>query len=79
MSKADDYRANIEYCREMAAKATAPVDKEEWLQEAATWRTLASLSNREHREAAAYKKQMEGMDEIWKGLVSQLSKGNDNV
>jgi hypothetical protein len=40
MSKADDYRANIEYCREMAAKATAPVDKEEWLQEAATWRTF---------------------------------------
>jgi len=79
MSKADDYRANIEYCREMAARATAPVDKEEWLQQAATWRTLASLSNREHREAAAYKKQMEGMDEIWKGLVSQLSKEIDNV
>jgi hypothetical protein len=79
MSKQDEYRAKADYCNEMTANVMGPADKEEWLQLATNWRTLASLSDREHREAAAYKKQMEGMDEIWERLASQLSKGNDKA
>ena len=79
MSKQDEYRAKAQYCGEMAAKAIGPADKAEWLQLATNWRTLASLSDREHREAAAYQKQMEEMDEIWARLASQLSKGIDKA
>jgi hypothetical protein len=53
MSKLDDYRTKAEYCREMAAKVMGPLDKEGWLQQAANWRTLASLADREWRRAAA--------------------------
>jgi hypothetical protein len=74
MSKPDECREKAEYCREMAATVMAPQEKEAWLQQATNWRTLASLSDRECREAAAHKKQMEGMEEIWETLASRLSK-----
>ena len=85
MSKRDDYHAKIEYCRQMAAKVTCPLDKEGWLQQATNWRTLAELSDRECRRAAAemndptHKKQMEVMAKIWETLASRLSKGIDKA
>jgi hypothetical protein len=85
MSKPVDYRAKAEYCREMAAKAMGPLDKEEWLQQATNWRTLASLSDRECRRAAAemndptHKKQMEVMAEMWERLAAHLSIRIDNA
>jgi len=81
MSKLDDYLAKAEHCSEMATKVTPPLDKEGWLQQATNWRTLAALSDREWRRAAAemndptHKKQMEVMAEIWETLASRLSKG----
>jgi hypothetical protein len=85
MSKLDDYRAKAEYCREMAAKVMGPLDKEGWLQQAANWRTLASLADREWCRAPAevndptHKKKMEVMAEIWKTLAARLSKGIDRA
>ena len=78
MSKVDEYRAKAEYCREMAAKAKAPADKQEWLQQATNWRTLASLSEGRATEVSdpTYKNQMEILGEIWETLASRLSKGN---
>jgi hypothetical protein len=73
MSKLDDYRAKAEYCREMAAKVVSPLDKEGWLEQATNWRTLAALSEREYRRAAA-EDQMEVMAKIWEKLASRLSK-----
>jgi hypothetical protein len=80
MRKVDDYRAKAEYCREMAAKVISPLDKEQWLQQAINWRTLAALSDRDWRSAGAemndptHKKRMEDMAEIWETLASRLSK-----
>jgi hypothetical protein len=85
MSKPIDYRAKAEYCCEMAAKVTGPLDKEKWLQQATNWRTLASLSDRECRRAAAemndptHKKQMEVMAEMWESLAARLSMGIDKA
>jgi hypothetical protein len=85
MSKLDDYRAKAEYCREMAAKVVSPLDKEKWLQQDTNWRTLAALSDRECRRAAAemndptHKKQMEVMAEIRETLASRLSNGIDKA
>jgi len=78
MRKRDDYRAKAEYCREMAAKVMSPLDMEEWLQQATNWRTLAALSNRDWRSAAAgindppHKKQMEDMAEIGKHCLAPI-------
>jgi hypothetical protein len=58
----------------------SPLDKEGWLEQAANWQTLAALSDREYRRAAAemnestHKDQMEVMAEIWEKLASRLSK-----
>ena len=76
VSKLDEYRAKAEYCREMAAKSIGPADKEEWLQQAAKWRTLASLSDRAAEMNDPHEKQMEVLDEIWETLASRLSKEN---
>lgn len=80
MGKLDDYRAKAKYCREMAAKVVSPLDKEGWLEQATNWQTLAGLSDRERRRAAAemsdpaHKEQVEVMAEIWATLASRLSK-----
>jgi hypothetical protein len=85
MSKLDDYRAKAEYCRKMATKVMGPLDKEGWLQQAANWRTLAALADREWRRAATevndptHKKKMEVMAEIWKTLAARLAKGIDRA
>jgi hypothetical protein len=66
-------------------KVVSPLDKQEWLQQATNWRTLASLSDRECRWAAAEindptrKKQMEVMAEMWETLASRLSMGIDKA
>jgi hypothetical protein len=79
VSKLDEYRPKAEYCREMAAKSVGPADKEEWLQQAANWRTLASLSDRAAEMNDSHEKQMEVLDEIWETLASRLSKDNDKA
>jgi hypothetical protein len=76
MSKLDEYSAKAEYCREMAAKVVGPRDKQEWLQRATNWRTLASLSDRAaDMNDPTRKNQVEVMAEIWERLAAQLSKG----
>jgi len=40
MSKDDEYRANADDCRQMAAKALRDEDKARWLQIAAGWLSL---------------------------------------
>jgi hypothetical protein len=45
-SRLGEYRAEAERCREMAAEAISPLDKEAWLQLAAEWRSLASIHER---------------------------------
>jgi hypothetical protein len=75
MSKRDEYHAKDEYCREMVAKLVGPRDKEQWLQQAANWRTLASLSD---RTAEPHKNQVEVIAEIWERLGAKLSKNQGN-
>ena len=80
MNNRGEYRARAEYCRQLAAKALTPLEKEGWLQQATDWRMLAQLSDRECRTAAemndpAHRKQMEVVDKIWETLAAQLSKG----
>ena len=64
MSRLDEYRAKAEYCREMAAKAISPLDKDAWLQEATNWLTLASLSDWEYPAAAEM-----NVQEIWESAA----------
>jgi hypothetical protein len=41
MNDADKYRKEAEHCREQAARAISPLDKEAWLLLAADWLLLA--------------------------------------
>jgi hypothetical protein len=45
-SRVDEYRAEAERCRQMAAEVISPLDKEAWLQLAAEWLSLASIHER---------------------------------
>jgi hypothetical protein len=40
---ADEYRKNADDCREQAAKALRPLDKERWLKLAEDWLKLAKI------------------------------------
>jgi hypothetical protein len=44
--RVDEYRAEAERCRQMAAKVISLLDKEAWLQLAAEWLSLASIHER---------------------------------
>ena len=44
--RVDEYRAEAERCRRMAAEVISPLDKEAWLQLAAEWLSLASIYER---------------------------------
>jgi hypothetical protein len=46
---ADGFRKQAEECREQAAKAISPLDKEEWLRLAAEWIKLAQSAEEPRR------------------------------
>ena len=46
MTKAEEYRAQAQRCREMADKVISPLDKEMWLAIAADWMAMASMRER---------------------------------
>ena len=45
-SRMDEYRAEAERCRQMAAEVISPLDKEAWLQLAAEWLAMTSIYER---------------------------------
>ena len=46
MSPADDYRKNADECRELAAKASNPNDKAQWLKLVQEWLRMAQEAER---------------------------------
>ena len=44
-SRMDEYRAEAERCRQMAAEVISPLDKEAWLQLAAEWLAMTSITS----------------------------------
>jgi hypothetical protein len=53
---ADRYRKHAEECRQQAAKAVSPVDKQQWLRRSEEWLRLAQSGERPRRSTGTTNK-----------------------